>query len=65
MDDIIETVGKNLLGVIGDAIKAGKSRKEAEAEGARAVERGDIVSDDLYERFENYIDETKKFEDEG
>jgi hypothetical protein len=65
MNEIIEIVGTALVTIIRDQIKAGKSRKDAEAEAARAVLRGDVVSDELYDRLEKYIASTKDFEDNG
>lgn len=65
MEELITILGTNLFNIFKKAREAGKSRKEAELEAARAVERGDVVSDELYDRFDSYIDETKKFEEEG
>lgn len=62
---LIEIIGTKLFDIFEKARAAGKSREEAEREAARAVERGEVVSDELYDRFDDYIDDTKKFEEEG
>lgn len=65
MDEIAKTVGTTLINIIADAIKSGKSRKDAEIEAARAVTRGEVVSDELYDRMKAYVAQTKSFEDNG
>jgi len=65
MDDIVKAIGTNVVNIISDAIRAGKSRKEAEDEAARALERGDVVSEEVYDRLDNYVKETRDFEKNG
>lgn len=65
MEEIIKAVGTNLVKIIQDSIRAGKSMKEAEIEAAKAVERGDVVSQEMYDRMSSYISSTKSFEDNG
>jgi hypothetical protein len=65
MEEIIKAVGTNLVKIIGDSIRAGKSMKEAEIEAAKAVQRGDVVSQEMYDRMKSYISSTKSFEDNG
>lgn len=63
MDPI--TIGTKIIAIITDAIKTGKSKQEAEKEAALAVERGDVVSDEFYRRFDKYIEDTADFEKNG
>lgn len=61
----IEELGKALASIITTAIDAGRSRQQALDEAADRLRRGDVVSDELWEKLQRYIAETSRFESEG
>lgn len=65
MEGLIEKIGKIAVSAIAGAIEAGKSRREAMEAAAEAIKREDIVSDDLWEDLDRYIDKTRDFEKNG
>lgn len=65
MSELVEKIGKIVVGAIIKAIQEGKSRREAMDAGAAAVRREEIVSDDLWAELERYIETTKDFEENG
>jgi hypothetical protein len=65
MGDAIGGIVGNLIDAVIRAREAGLSKAEAEREIARAVERGEIVSDDAYERVGQYVQSTRDFEKNG
>jgi len=63
--ELIKTIGTNVVDLVERLIDAGRKREEIVAELIAALERKDIVSDELFDRFESYIQDTKNFEENG
>jgi hypothetical protein len=65
MNELAEKLGELAVNAVIGAIRAGKSRQEAREAAAEAIRREDVVSDELWGKFERYVDETKDFERNG
>lgn len=65
MEEIAKKLGEIAVGAIVKAIKERKSRAEAAEAAAAAIRRSDIVSDELWDQLEEYVDQTRDFEDHG
>jgi hypothetical protein len=63
-----ELIGKAVGGIIDAIVKAreaGLSKAEAERELARRAERGELVSDELWDSLGEYVKTTRDFERDG
>lgn len=65
MEALATKIGKIAVGAIVDAIRNGKNRAEAIDAAAAAVRREDVVSDELWNELQQYIDTTRDFEENG
>lgn len=65
MEEIAKALGTAAAKALVDAIAAGRSRREALDAAAEAVRREDLVSDELWRRFDRYVKETEDFEKGG
>lgn len=64
-EETAKIVGTRLLNVISDGMRHGKSRAEVEEEAIKALRRGDVVSDEVYERIQAYVQKSRSFEENG
>jgi hypothetical protein len=63
-----ELIGKAVGGIIDAIVQArqnGLSKAEAERELARKAERGELVSDELWNELGDYVKTTRDFERDG
>ena len=68
MGDLAQAIGSAAGGLIETLLQAkrnGGSKADAERELARAVERGELVSDALWNALGNYVEDTRDFERDG
>ena len=65
MEALATKIGKIAVGAIISAVQAGKSRADAINAAADAVRREDVVSDELWNELQQYIDTTRDFEEHG
>lgn len=65
MGELAKKLGEIAAGAIIEAIRQGKTRAQAMEEAAMAIRRTDVVSDELWNDFQRYIDRTKDFEEHG
>jgi len=65
MGDAIGGIVGNIVDAVIRAQEAGLSKAEAEREIARAAERGDLVSDEAWEKMGEYVQSTRDFEKHG
>lgn len=65
MEGLVKRIGDVAVTAIMNAIEAGRSRREAMQAAAEAIKREDIVSDDLWDDLDRYIDKTRDFEKNG
>ena len=64
-EETAKIVGTRLLNVISDGMRRGKSRAEVEEEAIKALRRGDVVSDEVDERIQAYVQKSRSFEENG
>ena len=65
MDKIKQLLGDLVVGAITEAIRQGRSRRDALDAAALTILRTDVVSDDLWSDLEAYVKDTRDFEDHG
>ncbi len=68
MGDLAQAIGRAAGGLIETLLQAkknGGSKADAERELARAAERGDLVSDALWDSLDSYVESTRNFEQDG
>ena len=65
MEEFAKKIGEIAVGVISEAIRRGRTRREALDEAIATLSRDDVVSDDLWNDLETYIADTRDFEEHG
>lgn len=65
MEQLATQLGQIAAGAIVEAIRQGKTRAQAMEEAAMAIRRTDVVSDELWNEFQRYIERTRNFEEHG
>ena len=65
MNELAKTLGELAARTIVEAIRQGKSRKDAIDAAAEALKRSDVVSDTLWGDLDRYIVDVSDFEENG
>jgi hypothetical protein len=65
VDRLAEVLGNVAAKALAGALQAGKSRRQALQEAADALQREDVVSDELWRDLDAYVAKTKSFEEHG
>ncbi len=65
MEAIGKILGELAVGAIAEAIRQGRTRREAQDAAAISILRSDVVSDELWDALDRYIASTRDFEDDG
>ena len=65
MEEFAKKIGEIAVGVIAEAIRRGRTRRQALDEAIATLSRDDVVSDDLWNDLEAYVADTRDFEENG
>lgn len=65
MEALVKLLGEAVSKVLVEAIRRGRSRREALEEAINSLDRDDVVSDELWEALGEYAKGVKSFEDGG
>jgi hypothetical protein len=65
MEELASRIGEIAVGAIIEAIRQRKSREQAVEDAIAALRREDVVSDELWNDLQRYIESTADFEENG